>query len=257
MPGRKEGRARPSSGWACYHTVLHEFELDGQTLGIIGCAVGSSFAVLFTDQLFASGCRLLISITSAGQITALGPPPYFVLIDRALRDEGTSHHYVPHAEFSEADPELIAQVLMSQHRGLAKAAFCGQPRRMMARLSPKHLLVMLIAVFLTAGFSLSAAQASVMSAKMANAMAMPTGASTGTLAGASMNGDCKACLKDIGDSGNPMHCPPTCIAPVLAVLPQDLAVTAVLHVQQPSTQAAPFLQGRSSLPDPYPPRLSA
>ncbi|MCP9232571.1 hypothetical protein NMG46_20275 [Mesorhizobium sp. LMG 17147] len=128
---------------------------------------------------------------------------------------------------------------------------------MMARLSPKHLLVMLIAVFLTAGFSLSATQASVMSAKMANAMAMPTGATTGTLAGASMNGDCKACLKEIGDSGNPMHCPPTCIAPVLAVLPQDLAVTAVLHVQQPSTQAAPLLQGRSSLPDPYPPRLSA
>ncbi|WP_352806903.1 hypothetical protein [Mesorhizobium sp. M0340] len=90
MPGRKEGRARPSSGWACYHTVLHEFELDGQTLGIIGCVVGSSFAVLFAEQLFASGCRLLISITSAGQITALGPPPYFVLIDRALRDEGTA-----------------------------------------------------------------------------------------------------------------------------------------------------------------------
>jgi uridine phosphorylase len=107
---RQEGHARPSPGWACYHTVLDEFELEGQTLGVIGCAVGSSFAVLVAEQLFASGCRLLISITSAGQITALGPPPYFVLIDRALRDEGTSHHYLPHAEFSEANPELIAQV---------------------------------------------------------------------------------------------------------------------------------------------------
>ena len=108
---RKEGRARPSAGWACYHTVLDEFELDGQTLGIIGCAVGSSFAVLVAEQLFASGCRLLISITSAGQIKALGPPPYFVVIDRALRDEGTSHHYLPPAEFSKANPELIAQIL--------------------------------------------------------------------------------------------------------------------------------------------------
>ncbi|MER9586184.1 nucleoside phosphorylase [Mesorhizobium sp. M0276] len=108
---RREGRARPSAGWACYHTVLDEFDLDGQTVGVIGCAVGSSFAVLVAEQLFASGCRLLISITSAGQITSLGPPPYFVLIDRALRDEGTSHHYVPPAEFSEANPELVARVL--------------------------------------------------------------------------------------------------------------------------------------------------
>jgi uridine phosphorylase len=107
---RKEGRARPSAGWACYHTVLDEFELDGKTLGVVGCAVGSSFAVLVAEQLVASGCRLLISITSAGQITALGPPPYFVLIDRALRDEGTSHHYVAPAEFSQANPGLIAML---------------------------------------------------------------------------------------------------------------------------------------------------
>ncbi|MCW2242460.1 phosphorylase family protein [Azospirillum canadense] len=30
----------------------------------------------------------MISITSSGQITALRPPPYFILIDKALRDEG-------------------------------------------------------------------------------------------------------------------------------------------------------------------------
>lgn len=107
---RKEGRARPSRGWACYHTALDEFELDGQRLGIVGCAVGSSFAVLVAEQLFASGCRLLISITSAGQITSLGPPPYFVLINRALRDEGTSHHYMPPAEFAEGNADLIELV---------------------------------------------------------------------------------------------------------------------------------------------------
>lgn len=47
-------------------------------------------AVLVAEELFASGCRLLISLTSAGQIIASGPPPYFIIIDRALRDEGTS-----------------------------------------------------------------------------------------------------------------------------------------------------------------------
>ena len=49
--------------------------------------------MLVAEELFASGCRLLVSLTSAGQITPAGPPPYFVVIDRALRDDGTSYHY--------------------------------------------------------------------------------------------------------------------------------------------------------------------
>ncbi|MDT7951016.1 MAG: nucleoside phosphorylase [Acetobacteraceae bacterium] len=93
---RRNGRARPSPGWACYHTVLDEFELpDGTGAGVVGCAVGAPFAVLVAEQLFASGCRLLVSVTSAGRIADLGEPPYAVLIDGALRDEGTSAHYLP------------------------------------------------------------------------------------------------------------------------------------------------------------------
>ena len=68
---------------------------DGLELGIVPCAVGASFAVLVAEQLFAAGCRLLVSITSSGQLVELGPPPYFILIDKALRDEGTSYHYLP------------------------------------------------------------------------------------------------------------------------------------------------------------------
>ena len=101
------GRSRRSAGWACYHTELHEFEEAGEDFGIIGCAVGASFAVLLAEQLFASGCRLLISMTSAGQIAQIGSPPYFILIDRALRDEGTSYHYLPPTDFAEANEELV------------------------------------------------------------------------------------------------------------------------------------------------------
>ena len=107
---RAQGRAARSAAWACYHTDLYDFDLDGVRLGIVGCAVGASFAVLVAEELFASGCSLLVSITSAGQIAPLGPTPYFVLIERALRDEGTSHHYAPPADFSAADPALIARV---------------------------------------------------------------------------------------------------------------------------------------------------
>src|SRR4029079_14608860 len=103
---------RIHEGWACYHTELFAFDLDGiGEVGIVGCAVGAPFAVLGAEQLSASGCRLLISLTSAGQITPIGSTPYFVLIDRALRDEGTSYHYLPGSTFAEApDPRLLARI---------------------------------------------------------------------------------------------------------------------------------------------------
>ena len=104
---RTASRAQPHTGWACYHTELYRFAEAGLELGMIGCAVGASFAVLVAEQLFASGCELLISMTSAGQLVELAPPPYFVLIDKALRDEGTSYHYLPPAEFSVANAGLL------------------------------------------------------------------------------------------------------------------------------------------------------
>jgi uridine phosphorylase len=109
---KRTGAGRAHEGWACYHTELLIFDLDGTgEVGIVGCAVGASFAVLVAEQLFASGCRLLVSVTSAGQIIARGATPYFVLIDRALRDERTSYHYLPPSSFAEApDLTLLARI---------------------------------------------------------------------------------------------------------------------------------------------------
>src|SRR5438552_11184261 len=112
---RREGRAALSPGWACYHTELYEFRDGGERFGIIGCAVGAAFAVLLAEELFVSGCRLLVSMTSAGQILAQRATPYFVVIDRALRDEGTSYHYLPPAEFAEADDALVEAAMQALH----------------------------------------------------------------------------------------------------------------------------------------------
>jgi len=122
---RNAGRTRRSPGWACYHTDLFEFEHGSEGFGIIGCAVGASFAVLLAEQLFASGCRFLVSMTSAGQIVEHAPPPYFVLIERALRDEGTSYHYLPPAEFAAADERLVdaaANALAASGQRVARGA---------------------------------------------------------------------------------------------------------------------------------------
>ena len=104
---RRRFGATKSPHWACYHTRLWEWERDGIQYGIVGYAVGGSFSVLVAEELFASGCQLLVSVASAGQITHIGPPPYHILVTRALRDEGTSYHYLPASPYASADPSLI------------------------------------------------------------------------------------------------------------------------------------------------------
>ena len=118
------GHTRSHASWACYHTQLTTFVHKEVEYGIIGRVVGASFAVLVAEELFASGCQLLISITSAGQITPVGQPPYFVLLDRALRDEGTSYHYLPPAPFCALRPELAESLRDTWDSGSVQM-YCG------------------------------------------------------------------------------------------------------------------------------------
>lgn len=62
------GRGRRSETWACYHTDLWETTVEDIPVGVVGNAVGAPFAVLVAEELFASSCGLLVSITSAGQL---------------------------------------------------------------------------------------------------------------------------------------------------------------------------------------------
>lgn len=112
------GRGRLHPGWACYHTQMWTVDLDGVAVGVVGMAVGAPFAVLVAEQLAASGAQLVVSVTSAGQIDALPATPCFVLIERALRDEGTSAHYLPPGRWSRLDPDLRTRLT---------GAFAGLP----------------------------------------------------------------------------------------------------------------------------------
>ena len=49
-------------------------------------------------------------MTSSGQIGPRDDPPYFVLVDRALRDEGTSYHYSTLERYATLDADLRDRV---------------------------------------------------------------------------------------------------------------------------------------------------
>lgn len=105
------GRGRRHPGWACYHTDMWTVDLDGVEVGVVGMAVGAPFAVLVAEQLAASGARVVVSITSAGQINALERLPCFLLIERALRDEGTSAHYLPPGRWSQLNDRVRGRLV--------------------------------------------------------------------------------------------------------------------------------------------------
>ncbi len=104
------GQAVAELAWPCFHTRLFRWKVKGAEYGVIGGTVGAPFAVLVAEELFALGCEAVVSISSAGLIAEELSPPFFLLIDKALRDEGTSHHYLPPGRFAIADTSLVNAV---------------------------------------------------------------------------------------------------------------------------------------------------
>jgi uridine phosphorylase len=104
------GQGRRSETWACYHTELWETEVEGCPIGVIGNAVGAPFAVLVAEEVFASGGKLLVSITSAGQLDPTLPLPCTILVHRALRGEGTSFAYLPPTDSVAGNSQLLTAV---------------------------------------------------------------------------------------------------------------------------------------------------
>jgi uridine phosphorylase len=106
-------KAIPFEPWACFHTKMYLLETDGTCCGIIPRTIGGPYAVLIAEQLCVSGARLILGLTSAGRVSPSLPLPSFVVVTSAVRDEGTSFHYLPPAEKVEC-PTPITDLLTEE-----------------------------------------------------------------------------------------------------------------------------------------------
>src|SRR5580700_5387407 len=91
----REGIAKPYDTWACFHTTMFALELEGTQCGLIARTIGAPFAVLIAEQLHAAGAKLIVGLTSAGRVSPNLPLPCLLVVTGAIRDEGTSYHYLP------------------------------------------------------------------------------------------------------------------------------------------------------------------
>ena len=106
----QSGLAHPCSGWACFHTTMYSFQVEGMECGIIARTIGGPYAVLVAEQLHVSGARILLGLTSAGRVSPTLPVPSLVVATSAIRDEGTSYHYVAPADAVSAPSRLAAKL---------------------------------------------------------------------------------------------------------------------------------------------------
>jgi uridine phosphorylase len=91
----RDGAAVPVRSWACFHTQMYGLDVEGVTCGIVPRTIGGPYAVLIAEQLHAAGARVIVGLTSAGRVAPTLPLPSIVVVDEAIRDEGTSLHYLP------------------------------------------------------------------------------------------------------------------------------------------------------------------
>ncbi len=116
---RRDGSATPVRAWACFHTEMLAITLDGVRCGVVPRTIGGPYAVLIAEQLHAAGAGVVVCLTSAGRVSPTLPLPSIVVADEAIRDEGTSLHYLPESRRVASPTPALAPHLARELRSVA------------------------------------------------------------------------------------------------------------------------------------------
>lgn len=81
---------------------------EGTDLAVAHPGLCAPFVAAVLEELIAFGCRKFIACGSAGVLDSALAKGTVVVPNRAVRDEGTSYHYVPPAREISVDPRVVA-----------------------------------------------------------------------------------------------------------------------------------------------------
>jgi len=106
---REEGRLRfvRNLGSEIGHNPVYEMDVDGKRLALCHPGVGAPLAAAFMDELIALGCRKFMACGGAGVLDGELTLGHLIVPASAVRDEGTSYHYLPPAREVEASPRAL------------------------------------------------------------------------------------------------------------------------------------------------------
>jgi uridine phosphorylase len=82
---------------------MYETQHRGQRVAFFFPGVGAPVAAACMEEAIAMGCRAFIAVGGAGALVANLTLGHAVVVDSAVRDEGTSHHYLAPSRTVDAD----------------------------------------------------------------------------------------------------------------------------------------------------------
>lgn len=85
-------------------------ESDGRVCVLTNFGLGAPLMAGLAEEFIAWGALRLVSISMSGSLQADLHTGDIVVCERAVRDEGASHHYLPPAKTVDANGELAAQL---------------------------------------------------------------------------------------------------------------------------------------------------
>ena len=102
---RRGARVLVENRWEDGPHPLLEVEHEGQRLAVLRSGVGAPLAGALLEEVIAVGCRYFIVCGGAGALHKDLTLGHFMVVSSALRDEGTSFHYLPPGRQVDADLE--------------------------------------------------------------------------------------------------------------------------------------------------------
>jgi uridine phosphorylase len=116
---REVGRAREiaTMGSEMGRHPLYELDFEGSRLAFFQPGLTAPFAAAMLEEVIRLGCRKFVACGGAGVLDASIPVGRFIVPTVAVRDEGTSYHYLPPAREVAANDKAvhaIERVLVSR-----------------------------------------------------------------------------------------------------------------------------------------------
>ena len=108
IAARDDARELDVLTWAHGPHPLYEIEHHGQRLGVFKAGVGAPLAAGLMEELIALGGREFVAVGGSGCLVPELVMGHAIVVDSAVRDEGTSFHYLPPARVVDSDPEAVA-----------------------------------------------------------------------------------------------------------------------------------------------------
>jgi len=105
--GREIDRVQSEIGW----NPIYELIMDGRRLALMHPGVGAPLAAGFMEELIARGVRAFVACGGAGVLVPGVAMGHVMVPTVAVRDEGTSYHYMPASRIVEPTREAVEAIV--------------------------------------------------------------------------------------------------------------------------------------------------